>query len=68
MDMGHYHQLIQARDTTKMLRLIQWLIFGHIHKWNTEKNVPLERDDGAVGTRYLLRCTHCGNVKKKDLI
>ncbi len=52
-----------------MIRLIQWLIWGHIHKWNTIFNTRLTLvDSKMVGTRYILRCDHCGNIKKVDLI
>lgn len=51
-----------------MLRLIEWLIFGHIHQWETVTRNKLSGSYNAVGVRIELRCTKCGNWKKKDLI
>ena len=52
-----------------MFRLFQFLIFGHIHKWETEKIQSLTVEcSEAKGTRYILRCANCGKVKKVDLI
>lgn len=52
-----------------MIRLLQWIVFGHVHKWETlhEKKLT-DRDTGAVGTRFLCRCSTCGRVKKWDMI
>lgn len=51
----------------KLLRLALGLCN---HEWETlrETRLTLTGDDGRVGTRYILRCTKCGNVKKEDLI
>lgn len=56
-----------------MLRLFQWLFFGHVHKWQTVSENPLAmRDDAgketAKGRRYIQQCERCGIVKKRDLI
>lgn len=51
-----------------MIRLIQFLIFGHIHKWETESVDPLTTSFGSRGDRYILKCKNCGNVKKVDLV
>lgn len=52
-----------------MLRLFQLLLFGHIHKWETEKISELTMEHSrARGNRYILRCANCGKVKKVDLI
>lgn len=51
-----------------MFRLIQLLIFGHVHEWETITTARLQGEFGGLGTRYHLRCKECGAVKKKDLI
>jgi hypothetical protein len=50
-----------------MIRFLQWLILGHIHRWKTIDTRPLE-SAWAKGTRYHQQCEHCGIVKKRDLI
>lgn len=50
-----------------MIRLIQWLIFGHIHEWETMETVDLN-GGGARGSRVKLKCKKCGDWKKVDLI
>ena len=51
-----------------MLRLLQFLFIGHIHKWETVETRGLDNADGATGTRVYLKCQHCGIWKKQDLI
>ena len=51
-----------------MLRLLQWLFIGHIHKWETMEERKLDNAYGSTGKRIYLKCTHCGNWKKEDLI
>ena len=51
-----------------MLRLIQLLIYGHIHKWATIDSRVLEGSYGARGHRYTLRCEKCGDIVKRDLL
>lgn len=51
-----------------MLRLLQLLFIGHIHKWETAEIKGLENYDGSKGTRVNLKCQHCGIWKKQDLI
>ena len=52
-----------------MLFLLEYLIYGHIHKWETiEVSTLTDADSGSVGTRYNLRCIKCGNIKMVDLI
>lgn len=56
-----------------MIRLLQWLFIGHIHKWNTIEDRPLATKDQAgkvvaKGHRYFQQCEHCGVVVKRDLI
>ena len=52
-----------------MLRLLQWLFVGHVHKWSTLETRKLSTTDGSeTGVRYIQQCDHCGIVKKRDLI
>lgn len=52
-----------------MLRLLQLIVFGHIHYYETVDTYNLSASKStAVGTRYVLRCSKCGNVKFKDVI
>lgn len=51
-----------------MIRFIQYLIFGHIHEWETIDDRPLTDEFGSKGTRVRLKCKHCGEWKCKDLI
>ena len=50
-----------------MVRLIQFLIYGHIHEWDTVSYHRLTNDSGDEGSRWILRCTKCGKTKKVDL-
>lgn len=50
-------------------------LFGNFcsHKWETIDTVEIEEADylGVVvanGTRYVLRCEKCGDIKYKDII
>lgn len=53
-----------------MIRLLQLLIFGHVHKWKIIKEGPftLYGEDEAEmvqrGTQYNVQCEHCGAVKR----
>lgn len=54
-------------------RLALWLLWACRHRWETVREVPLclRGEDGrerATGTRYHLRCTKCGDVRKRDLV
>ena len=52
-----------------MIRLLRWLLLGHVHQWVTESKHNLVGANGdGRGIRYALRCTKCGDVKKRDLI
>lgn len=48
-----------------MLKLIQYLIFGHSHKWVIIKQGTACCRGKDIGTWYDLQCEHCGNVKSK---
>jgi hypothetical protein len=50
-----------------MIRLLQWLLFGHIHEWKIEsRNECQHIRTGERWTRYYLQCKTCGIVKIKD--
>lgn len=52
-----------------MLRLLEWLIRGHVHEWETVKEKQLNWSDdfsNGTGTRYYLRCKKCGWVRHVD--
>ena len=55
-----------------MGRLLQWLFFGHVHKWKTIEEVAYTRrrlgQITAKGSRFIQQCEHCGVVVKRDLI
>ena len=50
-----------------MLKLIAFLFTGCWHKWETVSTHKLS-GDGAIGIRYMMKCTRCGKHKKQDLI
>lgn len=55
-----------------MIRLLQLIFLGHIHKWKTvEKSAYEGRTQGRVtskGTVFTLQCEHCGEMKTyKDM-
>lgn len=54
-----------------MIRLIQLMIFGHVHKWETfdQVNLIVKHEFGGVetGVRFFCRCETCGKVIKRDL-
>jgi len=51
-----------------MLRLLEWLIFGHIHEWKFEDRMHLRTSGRSTGDRVMLSCKTCGDWKKRDLI
>ncbi len=57
-----------------MIALIQFLIFGHFHKWVTisTANFYEARDAGKpgalpTGAVYIQQCGKCGKVVRRDL-
>ena len=51
-----------------MIRLLQLLFLGHIHKWKIIRTTQIydEPDDELpYGTRYDLQCEHCGKITIK---
>lgn len=55
-----------------MIALLQRIFIGHFHKWEIIDNRNLIINEGgyseARGSRFILQCTECGMVKKKDLV
>lgn len=51
-----------------MLSFLRRLLFGHVHHWETIREFKLTSDFGSTGTRYILRCSECGWIKKRDMI
>lgn len=58
-----------------MIRLLQLLFLGHVHKWKTIEKSELSVHDGedvsnivGRGTRYIQQCERCGVVVKRDLV
>jgi hypothetical protein len=51
-----------------MLKLLQLLIFGHVHEWETEETVKLtDNFNTTIGRVYYLRCMKCGVHKVQTL-
>lgn len=51
-----------------MIRLLQFIIFGHIHKWKETGEARLVDGDRAViGRRVFTVCEKCGAHRKWDL-
>jgi len=55
-----------------MFRLFRWLIHGdgHVHQWDSVKTIDVyahNNDDMPVQSKIILRCKHCGNIKKKTI-
>lgn len=53
-----------------MLKLLQFLFTGHIHKYNIIKEESIEsyyKDRKlSTATRYYLQCEICGEIKIKE--
>ena len=51
-----------------MLKILQYIMLGHNHKWKIIESVPYTFDTGVEKgncTKYVLQCETCGNVKTK---
>lgn len=50
-----------------MIRLIQWLIYGHIHEWKTVRETKITDEKGKyfVGSKYLQKCIKCGELQSR---
>jgi len=47
-----------------MIRLLQFLIFGHIHKWADDgTHIPVEYRGKHFGILQPMKCEKCGNRK-----
>jgi hypothetical protein len=54
-----------------MLRLLQWLFLGHVHKWTIVKEGSAAwestiNEEKATWTRYVMQCEICGEMKIFD--
>jgi hypothetical protein len=65
-------QRASGRWSVEMLRLLQLIFLGHIHKWKIIKENPLIRRDidtpDQTGINYVLQCEHCGTLKQFDTV
>jgi hypothetical protein len=56
-------------EISTMHDILEMLFVGHVHKWFVISKGPLRNDvTGSTGTRYVLQCLHCGNIKYVDVI
>ena len=55
-----------------MVRLLQWILVGYIHRWKILREVKFSqfedrpKDVTTTGTRFYLQCECCGDVLKRD--
>ena len=47
-----------------MLKLLQCLVLGHYHQYQIIKEINIIQDGNVVGTKWILQCKHCGNLKE----
>ena len=55
-----------------MIKLLRFLWTGswHEHDWETQERILFFDDDSGkrpIATKYILRCKHCGTIKKKEV-
>jgi hypothetical protein len=51
-----------------MMRLLQWLFVGHVHKWkNLTQHTLKDMRGNNTGVAYVQQCEHCGLVARRDL-
>lgn len=50
-----------------MIRLLQFLFFGHIHKWVDVGSGRWQRGSDEAGPRYVCKCEKCGAYRAFDL-
>jgi hypothetical protein len=50
-----------------MLRLLQILIYGHIHEWEETERFTLTNNKTPIGITIMARCVKCGLPKRFDL-
>lgn len=47
-----------------MIGFIQWLVYGHVHKYTTIKETTIVDENGSrLRSRFYVRCDHCGCIK-----
>jgi hypothetical protein len=58
-----------------VIRLLQLLIFGHVHKWKMLESRDYEayvdevgKGEPSRGKLYMLQCEHCGSLKRVSSI
>lgn len=52
-----------------MIKLLVLLLTGCWHRWKIIKAETLRStSSNAVGSRYILQCERCGNVKNRDIL
>lgn len=51
-----------------MWRLLRYLFTGdgHLHEWVVLEERMVETDCGGRYKRFILQCSHCGNIKTKN--
>lgn len=59
-------QLVIGR--VKMIRLIQWLFHGHIHKYEQVEVCELITQGRVIGKIYIMRCESCGEMKTFEVL
>lgn len=60
----------KIKDGVIMIRLISFLITGCWHQWKIIDTISVfERgyNDREIATRFVLQCTKCGDVKKREI-
>lgn len=51
-----------------MLRILQFLFIGHVHKWKETERYQTKDSRGSVGLQVICECEKCGRPKSFDLI
>jgi len=52
-----------------MIRLLQWLFLGHIHKWSIKEEIEIWAPGKEIpsGKLYAQVCDKCGKLKKVQI-
>lgn len=50
-----------------MISLIQWLFWGHLHKWKIIEELNMVEDNESYGRCYVLQCEKCGTISQKHV-
>lgn len=50
-----------------MWRILQLLIYGHVHRWHIIQTDLVKRPGGKdkIVRKYTMQCKMCGNIKTK---